>query len=296
MGDRRWSSGRGVRARIAVARSPLAEPPGAFRPAIRARQGDGAVSCALRPRRVHQRVGAPDAGGYAADRPGGQRRSDRRDRGSAMVAGRWSACGQPQLRGRGAGDGACADRAGLRDRIGNRGHAAGAVGGGAQRPQRGGSRGEHHPGHKRRGGEDRPRAQQDPGCRHRGRGGGEPRPGSRWPHRPCLLQAAGAGHSSRRGAGAAGLPVAAGAGFAADAPGAAAPGAHRTRPPPTPPGRRRRVGHGRHRGADPPGPPPHDLALVVVVHNGIRGAAGACLANAELCVSHLGKGSPTAPA
>ena len=31
--------------------------------------------------------------------------------------------------------------------------------------------------------------------------------------------------------------------------------------------------------------PPHDLALVTVVHNGIRGAAGACLANAELCVA-----------
>lgn len=30
--------------------------------------------------------------------------------------------------------------------------------------------------------------------------------------------------------------------------------------------------------------PPHDLALVTVVHNGVRGAAGACLANAELCV------------
>lgn len=29
--------------------------------------------------------------------------------------------------------------------------------------------------------------------------------------------------------------------------------------------------------------PPHDLALVTVVHNGVRGAAGACLANAELC-------------
>ncbi len=31
--------------------------------------------------------------------------------------------------------------------------------------------------------------------------------------------------------------------------------------------------------------PPHDLALVVVSHNGVRGAAGACLANAELCLS-----------
>lgn len=45
-----------------------------------------------------------------------------------------------------------------------------------------------------------------------------------------------------------------------------------------------------------PTPPPHHLALVVCVHNAIRGAAGACLANAELCVSHLGKGSLTAPA
>ena len=32
-------------------------------------------------------------------------------------------------------------------------------------------------------------------------------------------------------------------------------------------------------------PPPHDLAFVVVAHNGVRGAAGACLANAELCVA-----------
>lgn len=31
--------------------------------------------------------------------------------------------------------------------------------------------------------------------------------------------------------------------------------------------------------------PPHDLALAVVSHNGVRGAAGACLANAELCLS-----------
>jgi aspartate-semialdehyde dehydrogenase len=30
---------------------------------------------------------------------------------------------------------------------------------------------------------------------------------------------------------------------------------------------------------------PHDLALVVVSHNGVRGAAGACLSNAELCIS-----------
>ncbi len=36
-----------------------------------------------------------------------------------------------------------------------------------------------------------------------------------------------------------------------------------------------------------PAPAPHDLALVVVAHNGIRGAAGACLANAELCFTHL---------
>ena len=40
--------------------------------------------------------------------------------------------------------------------------------------------------------------------------------------------------------------------------------------------------------------PPHDLALVVGVHNGIRGAAGACLANAELCLVHRGAGSPMA--
>ncbi len=32
-------------------------------------------------------------------------------------------------------------------------------------------------------------------------------------------------------------------------------------------------------------PPPHDIAFVVVAHNGIRGAAGACLANAELCMA-----------
>ena len=34
-----------------------------------------------------------------------------------------------------------------------------------------------------------------------------------------------------------------------------------------------------------PASPPHDLALVIGVHNGIRGAAGACLANAELCLA-----------
>ena len=34
-----------------------------------------------------------------------------------------------------------------------------------------------------------------------------------------------------------------------------------------------------------PAGPPHDLALAVVSHNGVRGAAGACLANAELCLS-----------
>lgn len=31
--------------------------------------------------------------------------------------------------------------------------------------------------------------------------------------------------------------------------------------------------------------PPHDLAMTVVSHNGIRGAAGACLLNAELCLA-----------
>ncbi len=31
--------------------------------------------------------------------------------------------------------------------------------------------------------------------------------------------------------------------------------------------------------------PPHDLAMTVVAHNGIRGAAGACLANAEFCLA-----------
>ena len=31
--------------------------------------------------------------------------------------------------------------------------------------------------------------------------------------------------------------------------------------------------------------PPYDCALVVAVHNGVRGAAGACLANAELCAA-----------
>ena len=34
-------------------------------------------------------------------------------------------------------------------------------------------------------------------------------------------------------------------------------------------------------------PPPHDIALVLVAHNGVRGAAGACLANAELYVSRF---------
>ena len=33
-------------------------------------------------------------------------------------------------------------------------------------------------------------------------------------------------------------------------------------------------------------PPPHDIAFVVVAHNGVRGAAGACLANAELYAAH----------
>ncbi len=33
--------------------------------------------------------------------------------------------------------------------------------------------------------------------------------------------------------------------------------------------------------------PPHDLALAVVAHNGVRGAAGACLLNAELCLSTI---------
>ena len=41
--------------------------------------------------------------------------------------------------------------------------------------------------------------------------------------------------------------------------------------------------------------PPHDLALVAVAHNGIRGAAGACLANAELVARHLGLVAPHAP-
>lgn len=41
-----------------------------------------------------------------------------------------------------------------------------------------------------------------------------------------------------------------------------------------------------------PASPPHDLALVAVAHNGIRGAAGACLANAELCAFHLGLDPP----
>jgi len=30
--------------------------------------------------------------------------------------------------------------------------------------------------------------------------------------------------------------------------------------------------------------PPHDLALTILVHNTMRGAAGACIANAELAV------------
>ena len=34
--------------------------------------------------------------------------------------------------------------------------------------------------------------------------------------------------------------------------------------------------------------PPHDLAFVVVAHNGVRGAAGACLANAELYTARYG--------
>ena len=43
-----------------------------------------------------------------------------------------------------------------------------------------------------------------------------------------------------------------------------------------------------------PAPAPHDIALVVVAHNGARGAAGACLANAELWMGvHVNRGSPT---
>lgn len=41
-----------------------------------------------------------------------------------------------------------------------------------------------------------------------------------------------------------------------------------------------------------PAPPPHDIAFVVVAHNGIRGAAGACLANAELYMARYGAHSP----
>ena len=33
-------------------------------------------------------------------------------------------------------------------------------------------------------------------------------------------------------------------------------------------------------------PPPHDIAFVALAHNGVRGAAGACLANAELCATN----------
>lgn len=41
-------------------------------------------------------------------------------------------------------------------------------------------------------------------------------------------------------------------------------------------------------------PAPHHLALVVVAHNGARGAAGACLANAELWMGvRANRGSPT---
>ena len=40
--------------------------------------------------------------------------------------------------------------------------------------------------------------------------------------------------------------------------------------------------------------PPYDVALAVVVHNAIRGAGGACLANAELCVARGLVGAPAA--
>ena len=36
--------------------------------------------------------------------------------------------------------------------------------------------------------------------------------------------------------------------------------------------------------------PPHDLAMTVVAHNGVRGAAGACLANAEFCLAGCARG------
>ena len=40
--------------------------------------------------------------------------------------------------------------------------------------------------------------------------------------------------------------------------------------------------------------PPHDLALTVVAHNGIRGAAGACLLNAELCLARKARAADAA--
>lgn len=40
--------------------------------------------------------------------------------------------------------------------------------------------------------------------------------------------------------------------------------------------------------------PPHDLALTVVAHNGIRGAAGACLLNAELCLAREARAADAA--
>lgn len=41
-----------------------------------------------------------------------------------------------------------------------------------------------------------------------------------------------------------------------------------------------------------PAPPPHDIGLVVVAHNGVRGAAGACIANAELYAARHGADRP----
>ncbi|MYG81665.1 MAG: hypothetical protein F4187_07855 [Gemmatimonadetes bacterium] len=41
-----------------------------------------------------------------------------------------------------------------------------------------------------------------------------------------------------------------------------------------------------------PAPAPHDVAFAVVAHNGVRGAAGACIANAELHVARYGVNRP----
>ena len=212
-----------------------------------------------------------------------------------MEGPRRGARGEPQLRGGRAGHGVRSDRAGVRDRGRDGRHPAGDLGGGAERARRDGGRRERDPG--------------DPGEEEKigpelnkvlGTGievsvavnrvpvldghtahvflklGSRASPGDvarvledfrppavvralpTLPERPLVLRTEPDRPQPR-------LDADAAAGMA--------------------------VSIGRIRAA----PPPHDIAFVVVAHNGIRGAAGACLANAELYMTRYGAPHP-APA